>query len=65
MIADLSKELDKLALRVLCENSQPYTAGADIAHEAGRRIGVTQGIQRALQTIIDFYSRDDEKDNDL
>jgi hypothetical protein len=65
MIADLSKELDKLALRILQENSQPYGAGVDIAYEAGRRIGMAQGVQRARQALIDFHSRDDEKDNDL
>jgi hypothetical protein len=65
MIAEISKELDKLALRVLQENSQPHTAGVDIAYEAGRRIGVAQGVQRARATIIDYHSRDNEKDNDL
>lgn len=65
MIAELSKELDKLALRILQENSQPYTLGVDIAHEAGRRIGNAQGLQRARQALIDFHSRDEDKDKDL
>ncbi len=65
MIGDISKELDKLALRILQENSQPYGAGVDIAYEAGRRVGATQGVQRARQAVIDWYSRDDSKDKDL
>lgn len=65
MIAELSKELDKLALRVLQENAQSYTQGVDIAHEAGRRIGMVQGIQRARSAIIEYHSRDNAKDNDL
>jgi hypothetical protein len=65
MIGDISKELDKLALRILQENSQPYGAGVDIAYEAGRRVGATQGVQRARQAIIDFHSRDNDRDKDL
>lgn len=65
MIADLTKELDKLALHMLKENAQPISAGVDIGYEAGRRIGVCQGVQRARQAIIDFHSRDNDKDNDF
>jgi hypothetical protein len=65
MIGDLTKELDKLLLRIMQENHQPYTAGSDIAHEAGIRIGRYAGVQRARQSIIDFHKRDDEKDKDL
>jgi hypothetical protein len=65
MIGDISKELDKLALRILQENSQPYGAGVDIAYEAGRRVGATQGVQRARQAVIEWHSRDDSKDKDL
>jgi hypothetical protein len=65
MIGDLSKELDKLLLRIMQENNQPYTTGADIAHQAGYRIGTYAGVQRARQAIIDFHKRDDAKDKDL
>lgn len=65
MIADISKELDKLALRVLQENSQPHTAGVDIAYEAGRRIGVAQGVQRSRQAIIEYHSKDQDRDDKL
>ena len=65
MIADLTKELDKLALRILQENSQPHSAGVDISYEAGRRVGNTQGVQRARQAIIDYYSRDEDRNKDL
>lgn len=63
MISDILKELDKVAQRALVECAQPH--GDNIEYEAGRRIGVAQGIARARQAIIDQQSRDDSKDNDL
>lgn len=65
MIADLVKELDKLAMRALQEGVQPVTAGTDVAYETGRRIGNAQGIQRSRQAIIDWHSRDEDHDKDL
>lgn len=63
MIADILKELDKLSQRALTECAQPISS--KIQYEAGRRIGLVQGIQRARQAIIDLNSRDEDKDKDL
>ncbi len=63
MIADILQELDKLAQRSLTECAQPISS--KVQYEAGRRIGIVQGIARARQAIIDAQSRDDDKDKDL
>ncbi len=64
MIDKLLREIDKVAGNALKGCAQPIS-GTDVAYEAGRRIGVTNGIQLARQTIIDFYSKDNAQDNDL
>jgi hypothetical protein len=63
VISDILKELDKLSQQALKECAQPISR--TIQYEAGRRIGVVQGIARARQAMIDQQSRDDDKDNDL
>jgi hypothetical protein len=63
MIADILKELDKVANQALKECAQPISS--KIQYEAGRRIGVIGGIARARQAIIELNSRDDDKDKDL
>jgi len=63
VISDILKELDKVSQRCLTECAQPI--GDKIEYEAGRRIGVVQGVARARQAIIDWRSRDDDKEKDL
>jgi hypothetical protein len=63
VISDLLKELDKVSMQALKECAQPISRM--VQYEAGRRIGVSQGIARARQQLIDFYSKDSAKDRDL
>lgn len=62
---DFLKAIDQLALRVLQEGVQPIAAGVDTAYEAGRRIGIAQGVQRARAALIDTHKKDDDHDKDL
>jgi len=63
MIAEILKELDKLAMHALKEGVQPISR--QVSYETGRRIGVAQGIARARQAIIDLNSRNEDKEKDL
>lgn len=65
MIKELIAELDKVAGNALKQGAQPITAGSDVAYVAGMRIGVSAGIQLARQAILDFYSKDTDKDSKL
>lgn len=65
MIKELIAELDKVAGGALKKGAQPIAAGSDVAYEAGMRIGVSAGIQLARQAILDFYSKDQEKERKL
>jgi hypothetical protein len=62
---DFLKAIDVLALHVLQEGVQPIAAGTDIAYEAGRRIGIAQGVQRARSAIINAHTKDQDHDKDL
>lgn len=63
MLSKLLSELDKAATQALKECAQPISKL--VSYEAGRRIGVAQGIARARQQLIDFYSRTDKDDSKL
>ena len=65
MIAKILTELDKVAMQALKGCAQPIGAGADVSYEAGRRIGVTNGISLARQAVVDLLKNDAAKDNDL
>lgn len=65
MLNKLLVELDKVAAQALKLAAQPITPGVDVAYEAGRRIGYIGGIAAARKQMIDFYSNDNAKDNDL
>ena len=58
-------ELDKAHTQTLREAVQPLSAGIDPAYELGRRVGKAQGISTARQVIIDFHSKDNDKNKDL
>jgi len=65
MMNDILRELDKVALAALRRGAQHISAGQDIAYEAGRRIGVCEGIQIARQALVDYHSKEDDKERDL
>jgi hypothetical protein len=44
---------------------QPISAGVDIAYEAGRRIGVREGMDVLLKAFIEFHDEQDTKDKEL
>ena len=63
MLQKLMQKLAVLRLRALEENSRPIDG--DVAYEAGRRIGVLQGMDRTHQAINAFIADADKKDGDL
>jgi hypothetical protein len=63
VLQKLLAELDKCAAQALKESGQPISKL--VSYEAGRRIGMVQGIARARQQLVDFYSKDSAKDKDL
>ena len=44
---------------------QAISPGMDIAYEAGRRIGVREGMDTMLQAYIEFHADKDDKEQDL
>jgi hypothetical protein len=63
LIKDILTELDRIAARALVEGAQPISRA--FAYESGRRIGVCQGIARAREAIVNFHSKDSDKDDTL
>lgn len=43
----------------------PISPGVDIAYEAGRRIGVMQGMLQSKQALFDFHKQDEDKERDV
>lgn len=46
-------------------SSQPISVGMDIAYEAGRRIGVTQGMDVLLDAYTKFHEESEDKEKKL
>lgn len=44
---------------------QSISAGVDIKYEAGRRIGVREGMDTMLKAFNDFHNDQDKKDENL
>lgn len=63
MIKDILTELDRLTQRAMAEAVQPISN--KVQYEAGKRIGVVQGIQRAREAIVNMHSKDNDKDDKL
>lgn len=63
MIQKLAQYFDRMIATASLNGLQPISAGVDIAYEAGRRIGVIQGMQQSKQALFDFNKKaeDDEK----
>ena len=49
----------------LTQGLQPISAGVDVAYEAGRRIGVIQGMDTLIKAMNEFEADKDAKDGDL
>ena len=66
MLQKMLQQLATLRQRNLELNATPITGlGVDVAYEAGRRLGVVQGITSATHTIHEFLADTNEKDTDL
>jgi hypothetical protein len=63
VLQKLLHELDKAAAQALKEGAQPISRM--VQYEAGRRIGMSQGIARARQQIVDFYANTAKDDDNL
>jgi hypothetical protein len=64
MIQKLMQHIDRVRLRYANECTTPIGAN-DVSYEAGRRIGVVQGIDQTLLAIKQWVANSDEKDKDL
>lgn len=64
MIQKIAQYFDRM-IAVAAENGmQSISPGVDIAYEAGRRIGVMQGIKQAKQALFDFHKQEEDKEKD-
>jgi hypothetical protein len=63
MLQKLLQKLAALRQHQLEVNASPITG--DVAYEAGRRLGVIQGVTLATKTIHDFIADTDQRDGDL
>lgn len=64
LVNKIINALQKKLGAVQADTCQPISH-RNIAYEAGRRIGVTQGMRLALQEINSVLSDDAKEDNDL
>jgi hypothetical protein len=65
MIQDLFNHLKKVRDYAVSNGLQSISAGIDIKYEAGRRIGVREGMDTMLQALLNFTEEKDGKDKDL
>ena len=61
----LYAHLSKIRTVAVMNGLQSISAGVDIAYEAGRRIGVREGMDVLLKAFSDFYEDQDKKDKEL
>lgn len=65
MIQKLYAHLVKVRTVAVMNGLQSISVGVDIAYEAGRRIGVREGMDTMLQAFNDFNNDQDKKDSKL
>ena len=65
MLQRILQSISALRLHELEAGSKPIGDGLNIAYEAGRRIGVRQGIDKVVLVINDVLKDKDAKDGDL
>jgi len=61
----LIQHLMALTTRTKLTGLQPITPGVDVAYEAGRRIGVVQGMELMVSHAIEFFAEKEKGDKDL
>jgi len=62
MIQKLAQYFDRMIAIAATNGMQSISPGIDIAYEAGRRIGVMQGMQQARQALFDFHKQEEDKE---
>lgn len=62
MIQKLAQYFDRMIAVAAQNGMQPISAGVDIAYEAGRRIGVMQGMIQSKQALFDFNKQEEDKE---
>lgn len=65
MIQALAQYFDRMIAVAAKNGLQPISAGVDIAYEAGRRIGIIQGMEQSKQALFEWHKQSDDKDKDL
>lgn len=65
MIQALAQHLDRMISFASRQGMQPISPGMDIAYEAGRRIGVVQGMEQSKKALFEFHEQTESKEKDL
>lgn len=65
MIQALAQYFDRMIAVASRNGLQPISAGVDIAYEAGRRIGIIQGMEQSKQALFDFHKQAEDNEKEL
>lgn len=65
MIQKLAQYFDRMITVASRNGLQPISAGVDIAYEAGRRIGIIQGMEQAKKALFEFNEQAEDKEKEL
>jgi len=65
MIQALAQYFDRMIAVAARNGMQSISPGVDIAYEAGRRIGVLQGMEQAKKALFEFNEQQEDKEKDL
>lgn len=65
MIQELFNYLSKVRMSSALNSFGQISAGSDVSYEAGRRIGVIQGMDVMLKSFQDFQQDKDKRNKDL
>jgi hypothetical protein len=61
----LIQKLTSVRNGIVLNGLQPISAGVDIAYEAGRRIGMREGMDLMVKATIEFFTDAEAKDESL
>lgn len=65
MIQQVAQYFDRMIAVAARNGMQPISAGVDVAYEAGRRIGVLQGMEQAKKALFEFNEQAEDKEKEL
>lgn len=65
MIQAIAQHFDKMIAFAARQGMQSISSGVDIAYEAGRRIGVIQGMEQSKKALLEFNEQAEDKEKAL